>query len=81
MPRQQLALRIATLAVIIQILAAQRADAYIDPGSGSFFVQMLLAGLLGAGMAVKTYWHRIKGLFTRSKSSSTPPPEDESADS
>ncbi len=81
MPRQQLALRIAALAVILQILTTQRADAYIDPGSGSFFVQMLLAGLLGAGMAIKTYWHRIKGLFSGSKRSSTSKPEDESTDS
>ena len=79
MSRSHLALRIAALAVILQILATQRADAYIDPGSGSFFVQMLLAGLLGAGMAIKTYWHRIKAFFSGNKESA--PAEDESDDS
>jgi hypothetical protein len=67
MPRHQLALRIAALALILQLLITQKADAYIDPGSGSFFVQMLLAGLLGAGMAIKAYWHRIKAFFTGNK--------------
>jgi len=79
MPRHELALRIAAVALIIQLLTTPRADAYIDPGSGSFFVQMLLAGLLGAGMAIKAYWGRIKSFFTGGKRN--PPAEDESADS
>ena len=74
------AARVLALALLLQILATAKADAYIDPGSGSFFVQMLLAGLLGAGMAIKAYWHRIKAFFSGSKNAN-PPGEDESADS
>jgi hypothetical protein len=40
---------------------------YLDPGSGSFILQILLAVLLGGGYAVKVYWKKIKGLFNRSK--------------
>jgi hypothetical protein len=43
---------------------------YIDPGSGSFFLQMLLAGLLGLGMTLRLYGRRIKAFFRRNKSSS-----------
>jgi len=40
--------------------------AYLDPGSGSFLIQLLLAGIVGAGFIIKVYWKKIKGLFTRS---------------
>jgi len=44
-----------------------RPQAYLDPGSGSFIIQLLIAGLAGAGLLVKIYWKKIKGLFTRSE--------------
>jgi hypothetical protein len=43
-----------------------RPQAYLDPGSGSFLIQLLLAGLVGAGFLIKAYWKKIKGLFNRS---------------
>lgn len=39
--------------------------AYLDPGSGSFLLQLLLATLLGAGFAIKIYWKKIKGWFKK----------------
>jgi hypothetical protein len=33
--------------------------AYIDPGSGSYFFQILIGGLLGAAVALKLWWRRI----------------------
>jgi hypothetical protein len=37
--------------------------AYIDPGSGSMLLQMLLGGVAGVAVAVRMYWHRLRGLF------------------
>ena len=37
--------------------------AYLDPGSGSILVQLLLAALLGAGLALRASWGKIKSLF------------------
>lgn len=51
-----------------------RPQAYLDPGSGSFLIQLLIAGLVGAGFLIKTYWKKIKGLFNRS----APKKEDDS---
>jgi len=39
--------------------------AYIDPGTGSLIIQMLLAVLVGAGFAVKIFWTRIKAFFSK----------------
>ena len=40
---------------------------YLDPGSGSFLIQLLIAGLAGAGIAIAISWGRIKRLFKRNK--------------
>jgi len=45
-----------------------RPQAYLDPGSGSFLIQLLIAGLVGAGFIIKAYWKKIKGFFNRSAS-------------
>jgi hypothetical protein len=37
--------------------------AYLDPGSGSFLVQLAIATLLGLGIALRASWGKIKGLF------------------
>jgi len=37
--------------------------AYLDPGSGSFLIQLAIAALLGLGVASRAYWSKIKGWF------------------
>jgi len=36
---------------------------YLDPGSGSFLIQLLIAALLGLGVAVRASWSKIRGWF------------------
>ncbi len=38
---------------------------YLDPGSGSYLLQLLIAGALGTIFAVKMFWGRIKGFFAQ----------------
>ena len=40
--------------------------AYIDPGSGSMLLQLLLGGIAGVGVVLKLYWRQFIGLFRRS---------------
>lgn len=35
--------------------------AYLDPGSGSLIIQMLIAALVGGGLLLRTFWSRITG--------------------
>jgi hypothetical protein len=37
--------------------------AYLDPGSGSFLLQLAIAALLGLAVAARAYWGKIKGWF------------------
>lgn len=32
---------------------------YLDPGSGSLFVQAIIGALAAAGLTIRIYWHRI----------------------
>ena len=42
------------------------AYAYIDPGTGSVIIQMIIGGLVGTGIAVKVFWYRIKSALSPS---------------
>jgi len=33
---------------------------YIDPGSGSMFIQVILGALVAVGVAIRVYWEKIK---------------------
>ena len=49
--------------------------AYLDPGSGSFILQALVAMLAGAVVAINAYWTKIKtflGLGKSAKDDSKP---------
>ena len=65
------------VAVLWLLLCPVSATAYVDPGTGSYMLQLLLAGLFGVAVTVKVYWQRLRallqGLFTRRGRS----PEDE----
>ena len=45
------------------LLFPGNAYAYIDPGTGSYIIQLLLAGLLAVGFSMKIYWKKIKTYF------------------
>jgi len=56
---------IVTLALLLAALAPGTAHAYLDPGTGSLVLQVLVAGLLGAVMAIRIYFQRLKSFFKR----------------
>jgi hypothetical protein len=39
---------------------------YIDPGSGSYLVQIIIAAVLGVGFFFRNIWAWIKSIFSRS---------------
>jgi hypothetical protein len=39
--------------------------AYLDAGSGSMILQMVVGGLAAVGVTAKLYWRRIKNVFRR----------------
>jgi uncharacterized membrane protein HdeD (DUF308 family) len=51
------------LDVLLSILGYKQV--YLDPGSGSFLLQLQIAGLLGAALVLRTQWSKIKKFFNR----------------
>ncbi len=49
-----------TLVAGVCLAFPRRAEAYIDPGTGSFVLQLLVGGALGTLLTVKLYWKRLK---------------------
>ena len=56
-------------------MSETRVDAYLDPGSGSMLVQLLLGGVAGAAVIMKLGWERFKDIFRSSKAKQTEPNE------
>lgn len=70
-------MRKATLVLVLYFVWMSQAqvDAYLDPGSGSMLVQLLLGGVAGAAVIMKLGWERFKDMFRSSKTDNIKPNE------
>jgi hypothetical protein len=60
---------------ILFMLMFTDAVAYLDPGTGSMLLQVILGGVAAVGVAIKLYWHKLRVAFGMGKKED---PEDES---
>ena len=59
------------LLTIILLLATPPAWAYLDPGTGSMLLQVILGGIAAIGVALKLFWHKIRVALGFGKSSNS----------
>jgi hypothetical protein len=61
------AARVLLLFTCLLLALPSVAQAYLDPGTGSYVVQLLIGSLLGGLFALGVFWRRVvtfvKGLF------------------
>jgi len=57
MPRRSI--HVLSFLAIVLSSTAMPAYAYLDPGTGSMILQLLLGGVAGLALAGKLYWHRL----------------------
>ena len=55
--------------LLFMFVLETEADAYLDPGTGSYVLQMLLAAVLGGLAFIKPIWRKVKGLFVLERES------------
>lgn len=56
---------------VLLLLALTDVMAYLDPGTGSMLLQVILGGVAAVGVAIKLYWHRFRVKFGRAKKETT----------
>ena len=75
-----LAVSIFLLIAFLWVLSIRDAHAYIDPGSGAFLIQILLASLFASLFSLKMFWGRvvvkISGLLSKLRGSHPNEPQD-----
>jgi len=57
------------IAAVLLVFLASPAYAYLDPGTGSMLLQVILGGIAAVGVALKLFWHKIRvaiGLGSKS---------------
>jgi hypothetical protein len=57
-------LLITAVLLFALLFPSQAAAGYLDPGSGSFFVQLIIATVVGGLISVKLFWKNIKDNIT-----------------
>lgn len=64
--------KISSICVVALVcLWVQPVMAYIDPGSGSAIMSAIIGFFVAIGLVVKTYWYKLKSLFTGKKRDQT----------
>ena len=51
------------LIAVLLVLFTQPAWAYLDPGTGSMLLQVILGGIAAVGVALKLGWHKIRAAL------------------
>ncbi|MDM8520854.1 hypothetical protein QUF64_12465 [Anaerolineales bacterium HSG6] len=65
MKRKNLFVDALLLTIFLTILFPLNAQAaYLDPGSGSYIIQIIVASLAGAAVMIRMFWANIKLYLT-----------------
>lgn len=55
--------QILLLIILFLFFFPSNVHAYLDPGTGSYVLQIILAFVIGGLYSLKLYWKRIKAYF------------------
>lgn len=51
------------IALLSLLTVAPHAEAYLDPSTGSMILSAIVGLFATLGLAIKTYWYKLKSLF------------------
>lgn len=60
-------LYLLAVVMLMVFIAPQKAEAYLDPGTGSMILQMIIAGLVGVGCTFRMWKDKVLGLLKKDK--------------
>ena len=50
------------LTILLFLVFPLNAHAYLDPGTGSFVIQLAIAAIAGISFTAKIYWSKVRGF-------------------
>ena len=50
------------LTILLFLVFPLNAHAYLDPGTGSFVIQLAIAAIAGISFTAKIYWGKVRGF-------------------
>jgi hypothetical protein len=53
-------------ALFVTVGLSRHAEAYIDPGTGSYLLQLVLAGVFGMIFSAKSLWEKVRSIVAGS---------------
>ncbi len=59
------AVAVALIGSALVVADPTDAHAYLDAGTGSMIIQVLIASIAGALFFLKSYWRKVKSFFSR----------------
>jgi hypothetical protein len=59
MPKIRVQIPPFAIAALTLCMSTSSANAYLDPGTGSIILQVLLGGIAGLAVALKLYWDKL----------------------
>lgn len=59
--------------VCLSLVSIDGAHAYIDPGTGSYILQLLIGGSVAAVFLVKMYWQKLLAVFSKNNTNTNKP--------
>ena len=69
LPHKLLSLHdLIALLILLTFLFPEKSHAYLDPGTGSVILQLVIASVLGAIFTLKMYWRKFLDFFSGKKS-------------
>ena len=58
-------MKVVLIVSLFYLAFPQKAYAYLDPATGSYVLQIIIAALVGGLFVIKQYYSKIKGLFRK----------------
>ena len=56
---------------LLWVMTPLSAHAYLDPGTGNYVIQVVMATLLGGAFAIKSFWgtlkYKVMTMFSKNK--------------
>jgi hypothetical protein len=51
------------ISIVLLLLFMTDTEAYLDPGTGSMLLQVILGGVAAVAVALKLYWHKLRAAL------------------